>query len=251
MPRQEWLDSAIKEIQVANGRLSYEDPHEARSIVDAVAHSMPRSANPIDRMVGRALAIEFACRTGALLHARVHRHGDHRCPFVPGAVLDKLWNRRSDDAGEMLQRWADAFFAAFDQAHPPSLAQKVSRFLRRHYDRPWTIATLGTHFRVSPSSLQRAFKREFQVSVREYQRRLRLQRACEAVGRHKIDAVALQVGYKSKKNFYQAFRKMTGMTPAAFRRLPDDRTDRLRTNFKPSVKIERQSVNDRRRRRRH
>jgi len=38
-----------------------------------------------------------------------------------------------------------------------------------------------------------------------------------------IEATALEVGYGSKKNFYRAFRRVTGLTLAAFRRLSHER----------------------------
>ncbi|PYR00763.1 MAG: hypothetical protein DMF96_02430, partial [Acidobacteria bacterium] len=38
-----------------------------------------------------------------------------------------------------------------------------------------------------------------------------------------IEATALEAGYGSKKNFYRAFRRVTGLTPAAFRRLSHER----------------------------
>jgi len=47
-----------------------------------------------------------------------------------------------------------------------------------------------------------------------------------------VDAVALTVGYKSRKNFYEALRVATGLTPSGVRRLSEDEarliTDRLR-----------------------
>ena len=35
--------------------------------------------------------------------------------------------------------------------------------------------------------------------------------------RAKVEAVSALVGYRSKKNFYAEFRRVTGVTPAQFR----------------------------------
>jgi AraC-like DNA-binding protein len=44
----------------------------------------------------------------------------------------------------------------------------------------------------------------------------------ERIGSEKVDAIALDVGYRSKKNFYRIFKSLTGLTPSAFRQLPKD-----------------------------
>lgn len=38
----------------------------------------------------------------------------------------------------------------------------------------------------------------------------------------KVEPLALQVGYRSKKNFYRIFSQSVGMTPHRFLRLPPD-----------------------------
>jgi len=41
----------------------------------------------------------------------------------------------------------------------------------------------------------------------------------------KIEAIALEVGYKSKKDFYQGVLQLTGMKPIEFRRLSPERAN--------------------------
>ena len=54
--------------------------------------------------------------------------------------------------------------------------------------------------------------------MREYLTRVRLDHAAELI-RHgvKIEAVALSVGYRSKKNFYEQFKRRYGTTPVPYR----------------------------------
>lgn len=49
---------------------------------------------------------------------------------------------------------------------------------------------------------------------------VRIVSALDDLRHHKVDAIAIQVGYRSKKNFYRAFARLTGMTPGAFKKLP-------------------------------
>src|SRR5690349_19575828 len=77
---------------------------------------------------------------------------------------------------------------------------------------------------VSAAQLRRTFQQTFGVSLSEYVRRTRLLRALELMlDQHsKVESVALQVGYQSKKNFYRIFKRSIGMTPRAFLSLPPE-----------------------------
>jgi len=61
------------------------------------------------------------------------------------------------------------------------------------------------------------------MSIPRYQRTLRLVEALGRVRDEKVEAVALSVGYRATKDFYQALRQLTGTTPTGFRRLPPER----------------------------
>jgi methylphosphotriester-DNA--protein-cysteine methyltransferase len=69
------------------------------------------------------------------------------------------------------------------------------------------------------------------MSVREYRERVRVLASLAHLDREnsKLEIVAQLVGYKSKKNFYRAFRQMTGMAPAGFRRLSADERSKIMT----------------------
>jgi hypothetical protein len=47
------------------------------------------------------------------------------------------------------------------------------------------------------------------------------------VRHEKVEAGALCVGYRSTKNFYSAFRELSGMTATGFRRLPTERAEAI------------------------
>jgi hypothetical protein len=64
------------------------------------------------------------------------------------------------------------------------------------------------------------FKREFGISLREYRTRARVLNAAKLVADSdvKIEAIAAVAGFRSKRNFYKAFRQVMGGTPSEFRR---------------------------------
>lgn len=93
------------------------------------------------------------------------------------------------------------------------------------------VGTAGTgpRDRIQPSQLRRAFQREYGLTPAEYQRRVRLWRVIEQLAETggKIEPLSLEAGFRSKKNFYQAFSKLTGLTPTAFRALSPPRAQRI------------------------
>jgi len=67
------------------------------------------------------------------------------------------------------------------------------------------------------SYLGALFRRETGLSVRQFLTRVRLDRASTLIREGvKIEAAALLVGYRSKKNFYRQFKRRFAMTPFAY-----------------------------------
>jgi two-component system response regulator YesN len=82
-----------------------------------------------------------------------------------------------------------------------------------------TLRMLGQAIGRQPGYLGSLFQRELRMSVRDYTTRVRMQRAEELIREGlKIEAVALTVGYRSKKNFYRQFKRRFGTTPERYRR---------------------------------
>jgi two-component system response regulator YesN len=85
-----------------------------------------------------------------------------------------------------------------------------------------TLRTLSSTVGRQPAYLGRLFRQQVGSTARDYLTRVRLGHAAALIREGvKIEAVALSVGYRSKKNFYQQFRKHFGTTPVVFR--SDDR----------------------------
>ena len=100
-----------------------------------------------------------------------------------------------------------------------SLVQRMIEVIETEYANVVTLRRLSALMGRQPAYLGRLFRQETGSTVRDYLTRVRLQQA-EALIRDgvKIEAVALSVGYRSKKNFYQQFRRQYKTTPVPFRR---------------------------------
>ena len=71
--------------------------------------------------------------------------------------------------------------------------------------------------------LGRIFRRRIGMSVREYLAERRMERALRSILKgEKVEAIALEVGYKSKKTFYRHFRQRFGTTPTVYRGLTNE-----------------------------
>jgi len=83
-----------------------------------------------------------------------------------------------------------------------------------------TLHTFAAMLNRQSTYLGHLFHKEVGMTVRQWLTHVRLHHAteliCEGV---KIDAVSLIVGYRSKKNFYQQFRRQFATTPLVYVRL--------------------------------
>jgi AraC-like DNA-binding protein len=92
-------------------------------------------------------------------------------------------------------------------------------FIEQHYNELIGLTTVASHVGCSRSHLARAFRREVGWTMQAYVREVRLRRAVSGVrGGDKVEAVMLDVGYRSKRNFYRLFKNRLGVSPGALRR---------------------------------
>ena len=86
---------------------------------------------------------------------------------------------------------------------------------------PWTLEELAHAVASSRSVLADRFTRIVGVAPMQYLTRWRLQLAAEHLARDttKVAAIGAQVGYDSEAAFSRAFKRETGTSPAAWRRM--------------------------------
>ena len=98
------------------------------------------------------------------------------------------------------------------------IVRRMLDVIERDFAQVVTLRTLSSAVGRQPAYIGRLFRQEVGSTARDYLTRVRLERAASLIREGaKIEAVALSVGYRSKKNFYQQFRKQFGTTPLQFR----------------------------------
>jgi AraC-like DNA-binding protein len=97
--------------------------------------------------------------------------------------------------------------------------QRMLSQIQENYTHRLTLGTLATTLGRQSAYLGRLFRDEVGVTVHEYVTRARIaEGAVQVRSGVKIEAVALSLGYRSKKNFYRQFKRRLGCTPTEYRR---------------------------------
>jgi AraC-like DNA-binding protein len=224
---RQWVHTVVTTLQLTIGQIPLADVEGARAIIVSAAHAMPAAANQAETLVLCSLLHDTASKCGKYVHDRAHAgHAQSACDFVPAVLLDAHWST-AHDPRQVLASWADVFFTAFLDHHPPSIARRAAQILQERYSQSWTAISLAKRLGVGVAGLRETFAQEFGRSIREYQRLLRIVAALGHVRTDKVDAVAFEIGYRSKKNFYRALYQVAGLTPTLFRELPSADSERL------------------------
>lgn len=101
---------------------------------------------------------------------------------------------------------------------PADLVAHVMKLIDLHYAEPLTTDNVAKRVGRSARDVRHAFRRAVGVPLRTYLTGIRMERARQLLKESaKIEAVALLVGYKSKRQFIRQFKLHAGMLPSRFR----------------------------------
>ncbi len=95
---------------------------------------------------------------------------------------------------------------------------RAKAFIDDHYAERLTLNTVAAVAGSSRRHLTTCFERDVGETVHGYLTAVRIRHAAVLVlAGERIEAVSLLVGYRSKKNFYRAFKARMGMSPVEYR----------------------------------
>lgn len=216
--RKSWYDEVLKLLHRADGGALLVDTRDAQLTLERLGWDAPQPRTHVERLVLRGLLLEVAFRCGHRLH-RQNCDPYNRCDFAEGSTLEAFLGDPTNDPKRMFVAWVRRFFVELGRAHPQSPAYKLARQIRTTRGGSLDLPASATALNMTVGQLRRAFCREYGQSIRDYQRCARIVAALEMPPDDNVAEMALHVGYRSKKNFYRAFTRLTGTTPAAFRKL--------------------------------
>ena len=103
--------------------------------------------------------------------------------------------------------------------HPPPWLSRILDKLKTEHCCRLTLEELAREAGVHPVHLSRVFRRCTGEGISEHVHRLRVRSACERMlaPEASLADVGFSTGFADQSHFTRSFRKITGMTPAAFR----------------------------------
>jgi len=144
-----------------------------------------------------------------------------RQPPVPVAAR-KLWYQAKtlELLSQVLFQPApqEEFFCQRQKRVARERVERTTAILRSHLAEPPDIEALGAQVGCSPFYLSRLFSKEMGMTIPQYMRQIRIERAAELLlgGRHNVTEAAMEVGYSSLSHFSKAFCTTIGCCPALF-----------------------------------
>jgi AraC-like DNA-binding protein len=96
--------------------------------------------------------------------------------------------------------------------------ERMKELLARDLANPPTLEMLGREVGCSPFYLSRSFSRVVGLTIPQYLRKLRMERAAELLrsGRYNVTEAATEVGYASLSHFSKAFCETIGCCPVLY-----------------------------------
>ncbi len=123
-------------------------------------------------------------------------------------IIDFLFDRQGDDE----------LFCDRQKRIDRERVDRVISLLHRCLAEPPSLGEIGKAVGCSPFYLSRTFSRAVGMTIPQYLRRVRMEKAAEllASGKYNVTEAAMEVGYSSLSHFSQAFCQTIGCCPALY-----------------------------------
>lgn len=220
--RADWLTRADAAVERLTDDLATIDVRASSFLIHQFLESLEPPPDPLHSAALSTVLIDVCARIVQALH--------DQNPIVPCGCQTALWSHvgrfaqwRGNDPRVAFRDWLETFFAGIEREHPANSALRAARLVSREPSRAWTIETLAAAAGAKASTLRREFQERFGMRPSAYVHLVRVTRAVTLLRTAaKVESVAWDVGYRSKKDLYAALNRWAGSTPTELRALSDD-----------------------------
>ena len=225
--RSDWLRRADAAVERLSDDLTAIDVRTAAFLLQQFVEALEA---PPDAVHGAVLSAVLMDVCGRVVHA-LHEQN----PVVSCTCDATIWSHvsrfakwRDSDPRLAFRDWLDTFFVSVERDHPPDSAVRAAQIIRRNAARAWTLEALAEAAETRPARLRRDFQARFGMRPSAYVHLARITRAVSLLrSAAKVEGVAWEVGYRSKKDLYAALSRWAGATPTELRALSDDECEWL------------------------
>ena len=103
----------------------------------------------------------------------------------------------------------------------PAWLRQVRDLIVEHYPETLKLTQIAAFVDIHPVYLATTFRQKYGMTVGEFIRKLRIERACAELtkGDLPLAEIALQAGFADQSHFSKVFKSLIGTTPANYRRI--------------------------------
>jgi AraC-like DNA-binding protein len=235
------IGTFVRECQIFAGHVIFvREAATHRALVHEFVSRLPVPNHPLESLVLDGLLFKIAVRWSTHVHNQFHSDRTTNCGFDPDTDLVRSWRNCYSSPISAFADWATSFLDKVEQAHQPSATARVKEIIDRRTVTRLNVNLLAREVGCHPVRLRAIFKRDFGLSMREYQTRCRILRAAHllAASDVKVDAVARAAGFSNRKNFYGAFKRMLGTNPSAVRNWSEADVDSFKHRLFPRITVD-------------
>lgn len=129
-----------------------------------------------------------------------------------------LMLRKNGDPNAQIALLSTSDLKSTKRASDTQLFNDIVKYIKKNIHTTIDTASLCQEFSISPSRLQKLFKRCCDLGIIEYTSFLRIEQAKEIIRSRNINftQIAEELGYSSIHYFSRQFKKVSGMTPSEY-----------------------------------
>ncbi|NQX42999.1 Transcriptional regulator GlxA family, contains an amidase domain and an AraC-type DNA-binding HTH domain [Pedobacter steynii] len=103
--------------------------------------------------------------------------------------------------------------------HDDELIKEIQTYIEQNFTDKITVTDLAEKYHITRRTFERRFLKATHLTVAEYMQRIKIEAAKKLLetGRRSVSEVMVIVGYTDTQSFRDAFKKVTDLTPTAYR----------------------------------